>query len=105
MVDWGAGRYEITAAELEPAARVVVERAALAAGEEVVDLACGTGNAALLAAGYGASVVGVDSAPRLLGIARERAEVQGVELDLREGDLLALPIDDLRLTSSFPCLA
>lgn len=94
VVDWGAGRYESTAAELEPAARVVVERAALTAGEEVVDLACGTGNAALLAAAYGASVVGVDSAPRLLGIARERAEVQGVELDFREGDLLALPIDD-----------
>lgn len=94
MVDWGAGRYEVTAAELEPVARVVVERAALTAGEVVVDLACGTGNAALLAAASGASVVGVDSAPRLLGIARERAEVQGVELDLREGDLLALPIDD-----------
>jgi len=57
-------------------------------------LACGTGNAALLAAAQGASVVGVDSAPRLLDIARERAQAEGVELDLREGDLLALPIGD-----------
>lgn len=94
MVDWGAGKYETTAAELEPVARAVVERAALSAGDDVVDLACGTGNAALLAAACGARVIGVDSAPRLLEVARERAQEQGVELELREGDLLALPIDD-----------
>lgn len=92
MVDWGAGRYETAAAELEPVARAVVERAELAAGDEVVDLACGTGNAALLAAAGGARVVGVDAALRLLDVARERAQAQGVELDLREGDLLALPV-------------
>jgi len=93
-LDWGAGRYEITAAELAPIASAVVSRAALAAGEAVVDLACGTGNAALLAAAGGAQVVGVDSAQRLLGVARDRAREAGVELDLREGDLLALPLDD-----------
>jgi len=42
MVDWDAGRYETTAAELGPAAEVVIERA----GDVVVDVACGTGNAA-----------------------------------------------------------
>jgi SAM-dependent methyltransferase len=94
MVDWGAGTYETTAAELEPVASTVVSRAALAAGEDVLDLACGTGNAALLAAPLGARVVGVDSAPRLLAVARERARDGGIELDLREGDLLALPVDD-----------
>lgn len=94
MVDWGAGRYETTAAELEPVAQAVLERAALSAGDGVVDLACGTGNAALLAAARGARVVGVDAAPRLLEVARQRAHAQGLELDLREGDLLALPVDD-----------
>jgi SAM-dependent methyltransferase len=94
MVDWGAGAYETTAAELEPAASAVVDRAALTAGDDVLDLACGTGNAALFAAALGARVVGVDSAPRLLGVARERAHNAGIELDLREGDLLALPVDD-----------
>lgn len=94
MVDWGAGAYETSAAELEPVASAVVRRAALAAGDDVLDLACGTGNAALLAAAHGAHVVGVDSAPRLLGVARERARDAGIELDLREGDLLALPVDD-----------
>jgi SAM-dependent methyltransferase len=94
MVDWGAGAYETAAAELEPVASAVVNRAALTAGDEVLDLACGTGNAALMAAALGARVVGVDSAPRLLGVARERARDAGIELDLREGDLLALPVDD-----------
>jgi len=94
MVDWGAGAYEATAAELEPVASAVVNRAELTAGDDVLDLACGTGNAALLAAALGARAVGVDSAPRLLGVARERARDVGIELDLREGDLLALPVDD-----------
>lgn len=71
-----------------------MELAAVTAGEQVVDLACGTGNAALLAAARGASVVGVDAAPRLLDVAGERAQAHGVKLDLREGDLLALPVDD-----------
>jgi SAM-dependent methyltransferase len=94
MVDWGAGRYETTAAELEPVAHAVVDKAGLAPGDEVVDLGCGTGNAALIAASRGAQVIGVDAAPRLLEVARERAQTEGVVLDLREGDLLALPVDD-----------
>jgi SAM-dependent methyltransferase len=94
MIDWGAGSYETTAAELEPVAHAVVQRALLSAGDDVVDLACGTGNAALLAAARGARVVGVDAAPRLLEVAHRRAQAQGVEVDLRRGDLLALPVDD-----------
>jgi len=94
VVDWSAGRYETTAAELAPVAEVVVDRAGVAAGDVVVDLACGTGNAALIAAARGAHVVGVDGARRLLAVARERAASQGVGIDLRHGDLLALPVDD-----------
>ena len=37
-LDWSVGRYEVTAAQLEPAARVLVDRAAPAAGERVVDV-------------------------------------------------------------------
>ncbi len=94
MVDWGAGRYETTAVELEPVAQAVLDRAALSARDDVVDLGCGTGNAALLAAERGARVVAVDAAPRLLEVARGRAQTHGVEIDFREGDLLALPLDD-----------
>jgi 2-polyprenyl-3-methyl-5-hydroxy-6-metoxy-1,4-benzoquinol methylase len=69
MVDWSAGEYERTAAELEPAARQVVASAAIAPGERVLDIACGTGNAALIAAEAGATVVGLDSAARLVDVA------------------------------------
>ena len=94
MVDWGAGRYERIAAELEPVARVVVDAARPHSGERVLDLACGTGNAALLAAACGAHVVGVDGAPRLLEVARERARSLSLPAEFREGDLLELPVAD-----------
>ena len=94
MVDWSAGRYETTAAELAPAADVVIEAAGLHAGEAVIDIACGTGNGALAAARRGAHVVGIDGATRLLAVAAHRAGVDGLELDLREGDLLALPAEN-----------
>ncbi|MBV8945811.1 MAG: class I SAM-dependent methyltransferase [Solirubrobacterales bacterium] len=94
MVDWGAGNYERVAAELEPIALAVAERASLRRGDKVIDLACGTGNAALIAASRGARVVGVDAAPRLLDVARERARASGAEVDFREGDLLDLPVAD-----------
>jgi len=90
MVDWSVGEYERTAAELEPAARHVVERAAIAPGERVLDLACGTGNAALLAAAAGARVTGLDSAPRLVEVARERVP----DAEFVVGDALDLPFDD-----------
>jgi len=93
MIDWGAGHYERTAAELDQASVAVVERAAVQAGDDVLDLACGTGNAALHAAALGARVIGVDGAPRLLEVARSRADAAGLEIDFRDGDLLALPVD------------
>ncbi|HKN93646.1 MAG TPA: class I SAM-dependent methyltransferase, partial [Thermoleophilaceae bacterium] len=60
--DWGLGTYERTAEQLMPAAQAVVASAAPAAGERVVDVGCGTGNAALIAAERGARVTGVDPA-------------------------------------------
>jgi SAM-dependent methyltransferase len=92
--DWGLGRYEDTAARLEPAARVVVERAAPAAGEHVLDVGCGTGNAALLAAERGARVTGVDPAPRLLDVASERAAARGLDATFALGEASALPLAD-----------
>jgi len=71
-IDWGAGHYETTAAQLAPAA-AAVQRASLRPGERVLDLGCGTGNAALLAARAGTTVTGVDPAARLLKVAQDRA--------------------------------
>lgn len=92
--DWGVGRYESTAERLLPAARVVVQRASLQEGEHVVDLGCGTGNAALLAAACGAHVTGVDPASRLLDVAGVQAASQGADITLLNGDAASLPIGD-----------
>ena len=68
---WDDGDYARTAATLLPAAETLVDAAAVAAGDRVLDVACGTGNAAALAVARGASVVGVDAAEGLVALARE----------------------------------
>jgi len=94
MIDWGTGQYEQTAAELEPVAEHVVSLANLQPGERVVDLATGTGNAALLAARTGAVATGIDAASRLIDVARGRAATAGLEASFVVGDIQALPFDD-----------
>jgi SAM-dependent methyltransferase len=93
-LDWSAGRYEETAAELEPAAEHLVSLAGLRSGERVLDVACGTGNAALIAAGLGADVTGLDSAPRLVEVARARAAAEGLDVAFVVGDAQDLPFPD-----------
>jgi SAM-dependent methyltransferase len=94
MIDWGIGHYEQTARELEPVAQHVVSLAELKPGERVLDLATGTGNAALLAARAEAEVTGVDAASRLIEVARERAAAEGLKADFVVGELEALPFED-----------
>lgn len=94
MTDWGMGRYERTAAELAPVAEHVVSLADLSGEDRVVDVATGTGNAALLAARAGAVVTGLDAAPRLIDVARHRAASEGVDARFVVGDLEALPFED-----------
>lgn len=94
MTDWSLGRYEKTAAELEPVAEHVVALAALQPGERVLDVATGTGNAALAAARAGAVVTGLDSASRLVEVARERAAGEGVQASFVIGDVSSLPFED-----------
>jgi SAM-dependent methyltransferase len=79
---------------LLPAARVVVDRAAPRRGERVVDVGCGTGNAALLAAERGARVVGVDPSARLLEVARAEAAARGLDATFSAGHAAALPLAD-----------
>jgi SAM-dependent methyltransferase len=93
MIDWDIGHYEQIALELGPVAERVVSLANLQRGERVVDLATGTGNAALLAAGAGALATGVDTAPRLIDVARSRALAEGVEASFVLGDIEALPFE------------
>ncbi len=93
-VDWGDGDYERTARTLEPVAEVILDAAEIAPGERVLDVACGTGNAALAAARRGADVVGVDPAAALLKIAREHAHASGAEAEFLVGDAVELPVAD-----------
>src|SRR5882757_10553132 len=93
-IDWGTGRYEETAGQLLPASEAVVEAARVRAGERVLDVGCGTGNAALLAARAGARVIGVDPAARLLEVARAAATAEGLDAAFVEGEAAALPLDD-----------
>ena len=93
-MDWGTGSYELTAAQLAPASEVAVDALQLAEGHHVLDVACGTGNAALAAGRRGAEVTGLDGAPRLLDVARQRAAEEGVTATWVHGDLGALPFPD-----------
>ncbi|HWF35102.1 MAG TPA: class I SAM-dependent methyltransferase [Solirubrobacteraceae bacterium] len=91
---WGLGDYPSFARLLDGAAKLTVERAGVSEGERVLDVATGTGNAALWAARAGAHVTGLDLSPQLLGLARARAETEGVEIDWVEGDAESLPFAD-----------
>jgi SAM-dependent methyltransferase len=94
-MDWNLGRYERTAARLAPVSRVVVEAIAPRAGEHVLDLGCGTGNATLVVEGYGARVTGVDPSRRLLEVARTEASARGLDADFVLAEAAALPFPDL----------
>jgi SAM-dependent methyltransferase len=93
-LDWGDGDYARTAAVLEPAAGDAVATARVAAGHWVLDVACGTGNAALAAASRGASVVGVDLSPQLVDMARARAVLaRATDATFLVGDAGSLPVE------------
>jgi SAM-dependent methyltransferase len=76
-------------------------------GETVLDVACGTGNAAIPAARAGGEVTGLDLTPELLAVARRRADEAGVGVAFVEGDAEDLRFDDGSfdvLLSSFGCM-
>jgi SAM-dependent methyltransferase len=78
---------------LAPAAEELVRAAAIRPGQRVLDLGCGTGNAALAAARPGVQVTGVDPAPRLLEVARGRAADAGKEVSFLEGRAESIPVE------------
>ena len=74
----------------------LVRVAGIGAGDEVLDVGCGTGVAAITAARRGAKVTGADLTPALLERARVNAELAGFEIDFFEADVEAMPFDDAR---------
>lgn len=93
-IDWSKGNYEPLARTLEPASVHAIEVAAPSAGADLLDVACGTGNSALLAAERGARVVASDSEPSMLTSAAKRASDAGVDVEWITADATALPFED-----------
>jgi SAM-dependent methyltransferase len=91
---WAAGEYDRVADLIWEVGERIVQRVGVGPGEDVLDLACGTGNAAVRAAQAGGRVVGVDITPELFDAARERAAAAGVEVEWMQGDAEALPFGD-----------
>ena len=92
---WASGDYPAVAAELIPTlGPALVDACGVRAGQRVLDVAAGSGNAAVPAAETGADVVASDLTPELFDAGRRIAAQRGVELTWTEGDAEALPFPD-----------
>src|SRR5438445_7788189 len=89
-----ARRYDEWSSEMTADVPFYVELAREAEGT-IVELAVGNGRVAIpVAQATGRKVIGLDTSPAMLEQARERAAAAGVELDLREGDMRELALDE-----------
>jgi SAM-dependent methyltransferase len=88
---WASGDFSVVAARILHQAEQLCETADLQAGWRVLDVATGSGNAALAAARRGCEAVGIDYVPALLERGRMRAEAEHLSVDFIEGDAEQLP--------------
>jgi SAM-dependent methyltransferase len=93
-VVWGTGPYQRITETLEDIHELMIERVPPRADRRWLDLACGTGAVAERAAAFGAPVTGIDLAPALIDVARERARERDLEIDYRVGDCEELDVAD-----------
>jgi SAM-dependent methyltransferase len=91
---WSSGDFSVVAARIVLTAEQLCDSADLHAGWRVLDVATGSGNAAIAAARHGCTAVGVDYVPALLERGRKRAAAEGLAVELVEGDAEALPFPD-----------
>jgi SAM-dependent methyltransferase len=99
-----SGDSGVVAARIVLVAERLCDAADLHAGWRVLDVATGSGNAALAAARDGCEAVGVDPEPALLERCRRRAAAEGLTVELVQGDAEALPFPDASfdaVTSAF----
>ncbi len=91
---WASGDYAAVGARLLLTAELLCESVDLRAGQRVLDVACGSGNAALAAARRFCQVTGIDYVPTLLDRARQRAQAEGLQATFQDADAEALPFPD-----------
>src|SRR5262245_20877956 len=91
---WASGNFAVVASRIVIVAEQLCDTADLRAGWRVLDVATGSGNAAIAAARLGCTAVGVDYVPALLEQGRIRAAAEGLDVHLIEGDAEALPFPD-----------
>ena len=88
---WESGDFGQIARTIENVAADFMARQPLQPGSRVLDVACGTGNLAVIAARRGCAVSGIDIAGNLIVQARARAAAEGLRIDFKEADAEALP--------------
>jgi SAM-dependent methyltransferase len=91
---WMSGDYDLFSRYLEPDARVFYESLDVPSRCQLLDVACGSGQVALLAAHDGIYATGVDIAPNLIERAKARAKAENLHARFVEGDAEALPFED-----------
>ncbi|EHL95099.1 methyltransferase domain protein [Acetobacteraceae bacterium AT-5844] len=91
---WASGDYAIVGTTLQIVGESLCEAVDLRAGERVLDVAGGNGNATLAAARRFAKVTGTDYVPELLERARARSEANRLPVDFQVADAEALPFPD-----------
>ena len=91
---WMTGDYDLFSRFMEKDAQQFFERLRIAPEARVLDVGCGAGQLALIAARAGVQVVGCDIATNWLEKARARAAAEGLEITFEEGDAESLPYAD-----------
>ena len=82
---WSSGDFAVVASRIVLVAEQLCDTADLHAGWRVLDVATGSGNAAIAAARHGCTAVGVDYVPSLLERGRQRAAAEGLAVELARG--------------------
>ena len=91
---WSSGDYAVVGTTLQIVGEELCEALDLRAGQKVLDVAAGNGNASLAAARRWCQVTATDYVPGLLARAGERAGADRLDVALREADAEALPFPD-----------
>src|ERR1700751_5737460 len=91
---WSSGDYAVVGATLQIVGEELCEALDLRAGQKVLDVAAGNGNASLAAARRWCDVVATDYVPALLERASERAAAERLGIDFQQADAEALPFAD-----------